>query len=309
MKVITKTVLDMCTMEVLEETSFEYTGQVALAKGSGGGGGSDWPSYLKKAHNRALTANGDTELAHSITYFINNLFDNSPYMDYLPDKVDDMFGERPTTLYNLFENNLNIDVVATFNAVFASVSTCAAYTDTLNSEIALMNDDMDSTVLPRFQTGMRDMQCVMTSAFSIGQALLESKKNLAVTKLAAELNRAMVNVAGQVFQQYLSWHTQLVAQGLEAARMYIAGKFDETKFYSEANVKDSTWNLELFQHYSAVLASISGVSPINDGGSKSGSKVQNTLGGAASGASAGMAAGPWGALAGGIVGGVAGYFS
>lgn len=309
MKIITKTIIDMATLETIEEESYEYEGSVVQAKGgSGGSGESDWPTYMKTAHRWALSGDGSEYLSHGISYYIETLIDNPPYMDYLPNVMDDMFGERPTTVFNIFDTNLNMDVVEVFNNINLSVSTSPAHEALLNAEIDLMNDDLDGTVLPRFQTGMRDMQCVMTSAFSIGQAMIEAKKNLAVANLIATHNKELLHLSSQLFQQYLEWHKRLVDHAIEAARIYAAGKFDETKFINEANVKSYLWNLELYQYFGAVLASISGTSPISTSGSSSNSTAGNAIGGALSGAAAGASFGPYGAAAGAVIGGVAGAF-
>jgi hypothetical protein len=317
MKIITKAIIDMDTLETVEEESYEYEGFIAQVKGGGSSGDMDWPSYMKTAHRWALSGDGSEYLSHGVSYYIDALIDNPPYMDYLPDTMDDMFGERPTTVFNIFDTNLNMDVVEVFNNINLSVSTSPAHEALLNAEIDLMNDDLDGTVLPRFQTGMRDMQCVMTSAFSIGQAMIEAKKNLAVANLIATHNKELLHLSGQIFQQYLEWHKRLVDHAIEAARIYAAGKFDETKFISEANVKSYLWNLELYQYFCSVLASISGTSPISTGGNSGGSTVTNTIGGALSGTATGAMAGaamgsgggPIGAGIGAVVGGIAGALS
>jgi hypothetical protein len=309
MKVYTEVVIDMATMEVLSETSYEYAGVVAEAKGGGGSSGEvDYPDYMKEAHGQALNRRGNDTLTRSLTYYMNAAFDESPFLEHLPGCMDTLFGTSANPVFGLLSSNIGTDTVAVFNDVYLSVSTNPAHVALLNAEIDIMNDDVDLKVLPRFQAGMRDMQCVMTSAFSIGHAIIESQKNRDVTKLIAETNYNMLKLADEVFKQYLDWQKTLVVHSAELARVYAAGKFDEIKFISEATAKDRTWELELFNYFSTLMASIGGGTPTQSG--KEASTAQNALGGAMSGAAVGTSINPgWGTAIGAVVGGVAGALS
>ena len=52
MKIYTKIVMDIDTLEIIEEESYEYDGPLALCGGGSGGGSSsgevDYPSYIKQ---------------------------------------------------------------------------------------------------------------------------------------------------------------------------------------------------------------------------------------------------------------------
>ena len=269
MKVYTKVVVDMSTMETVEEESFEYEGAVALCGGDssgGGGGGSgeiDYPTYLKNAHGKLLYGAGEggsgaMDIVTPMDDAVNDAISGNPYIDLSP-------------------YNPGPHLVEMANAV-----------DDLDVFINSMesNNEIENN-MAKFDAGMRDINAVNSSAFAIGKQLIGS--TLLVQKLQAKVQLAQLSV--------------------DARRMMLVANQEFISSDNEYQVKAAKWPITILQEGGNVLASIAGastVSPGSAGPSPGQSALGGALSGAAIGASTGN---PYAAAAGAVLGGVAGLLS
>ena len=269
MKVYTKVVVDMSTMETVEEESFEYEGVVALCGGEssgGGGGGSgeiDYPTYMKNAHGQLLYGAGEggsgaMDIVTPMDDAVNDAISGNPYIDLSP-------------------YNPGPHLVEMANAV-----------DDLDVFINSMesNNEIENN-MAKFDAGMRDINAVNSSAFAIGKQLIGS--TLLVQKLQAKVQLAQLSV--------------------DARRMMLVANQEFISSDNEYQVKAAKWPITILQEGGNVLASIAGastVSPGSEGPSPGQSALGGALSGAAIGASTGN---PYAAAAGAVIGGVAGLLS
>lgn len=181
MKVYTKVVVDMETLETLEEESYEYEGSIAHCGSSGGGGGGsgkvDYPEYMKDAHKVMLgtSMSLDMPLDDAINSAVNadpyallSGYDPSPHTAEMAHAIDDL---------DVFINSMES-------------------TDEIEAQLAA------------FDAGMRDINAVVSSAFAIGRqvvasTLLNSKMRakIELAKLSVEARRIMI-IANKEFVQY-----------------------------------------------------------------------------------------------------------
>jgi hypothetical protein len=214
------------------------------------------------------------------------------------------------------------------DAVDAAVAKAdaAVFDDTyINSDIAAFRVKIDeqivNTVLPRFQAGLRDVNAVMSSAFVVGESIIEASATTDVTKYGTDLRVKLVLQRNDFIQKGVEAilrdlyadveSTKNVAHyTIEANRMGIASLKDKKDEENTILVKDGRWDLETYQYGCNLLAAIGGgtVVPASTGGP---STAQSAIGGALSGAAIGSAVGGgngWitggGALLGGILGGL-----
>ena len=271
MKVYTRVVINMDSMEVVEEDHFEYSGPVAYCGGgkgsssSGGGGGSgkvDYPTYLKEVHAQLLygageSSHGDMNIVTPVDDAINDAISGNPFVDLSP--------YNPTP-----------HLVEMANAV-----------DNLDVFINSMesNNEIENT-LAKFDAGMRDINAVNSSAFVIGRQIIAS--TLMVQKLQAK--------------------QQLAQMSIEARRVMLVANREFVDQDNEYQVKFMKWPLEQLQKGSNVMAGIAGATAVG-GGADQPSTGQSVLGGALGGASIGASVGGApGAVVGGFLGGVGGLF-
>ena len=288
MKIITKCVIDMTTLQVIEEESYEYYGSVDECKGGGGGGSGkvDYPAYMKTWHGLALDGGGVDTLTSSITDVIDAALGNSPWTGqsaYNPDADIVQIVGAPNTLQTLVTL---LSSGTTLNTLVSGVLDHAR----VDADAAEFAADLDARliaeVLPRFEAGMRDINAVSSSAFVIGRAVIEENQDRLVAKYSADLHsKAFSDDALKLIGlklEYQKFVSQMIA---ESYRVKLVAKKEENEEAMKIDEADAKWDLELFQYGANVLASIGGgvAQPKVDGPSK----AQSAIGGAMSGAAAG----------------------
>lgn len=173
MRVYTKVVIDIATMETIEEESFEYDGEVALCGSSGGGGGGgsgevDYPSYMKNAHAQLLygageSSSGDMDIVTPVDDAINDAISGNPFIDLAP-------------------YNPSPHVVEMANAI----DDFDVFVNSMESTNEVENN------LAKFDAGMRDINAVNSSAFVIGRQIIAS--TIMVQKLQAKQELARMSI-------------------------------------------------------------------------------------------------------------------
>ena len=221
------------------------------------------------------------------------------------------------------------------------VNDVAAFADQLDDEIL-------TKVLPRFEAGMRDINAVVSSAFVIGRAIIEGMRDKDVAKhsSALRLNATNLNLESDMKKEELrslatrnyladqiakkstvlqgdeqilkvllskyAWKESYTKFAIEANRMKIVAKKEETDGNLELSESVATWDLELFQYGANLLASIGSGTMVpkekkkNLAASAIGGGLTGAAAGAMYGASSSSITGPVGAAIGTIIGAGAG---
>jgi len=202
-----------------------------------------------------------------------------------------------------------------------------------------LDDEINTKVLPAFRGGMRDINAVVSSAFPLGQAMIEgfrdrdvAKHSSAIRLEAARINSTVdVEVAKinlnknyevgridsamyleaskqmvQIMYNRISWEDSYMRALAETKRIKIVAKKEEVDAGFKIDSADAKWDIGVFQPSANMLASIAGSSGIAP--SEGPSQTQSALGGAMSGAAMGaMVGGVPGAVVGGILGAAASF--
>lgn len=312
----------------------------------GGGGGSgvvDYPDYMKTVHGRWLNNDGGDVPTNSMVDAINAAYGNSPWVGQVaydpgPDitayeavitayagilaGINDTadwsaFYTQAGTSIVLADATDTTDVDGITNAII--VADVDAFADSLDDEII-------AKVLPRFQSGMRDINAVVSSAFPIGQSIIESFRNREVAKHESglrisaahknadielanetlhydikkinllkntELIRSNLSASEQMLRlmlQRISFEDGYMKTFIEGRRIKIVAEKEEVDVNLKINEADGLWDLEVFQHGANMLAAIGGGTAMPKG--KEPSQAQSVIGGAMSGAAAGTMISP-----------------
>lgn len=297
MKVYNKLVIDMLTMEVLEEDSFEYVGPVALCGGGGGSSGEIiYPEYMMGVHGAWLA---NDSAAPSVNYWMRAAFNHSPYDDaaYLPhDPATEIsrMGIRWNSYYAVVEDLL------------LSTPLSGPVGDAIDAFTTKQDNELNTVVYPRFNAGMLDINAVQSSAFILGHANIEARKLDAVSEFSAN-----------VFMQHelsVRDHVKSLAHmGIELERISIIANSEYQTRRADQAAMDALWELEVFKYGCNVMACIGSASVHT--GQRSVSAGQSALAGAMSGAAMGAMYGnmsgggfnPMTTAIGAVVGGIAGY--
>jgi len=275
--------------------------------GSSGGGGKTtvrYAEYIEDKHKEFLEKTvelRDIALA------------SNPYDGYENIPVDvGFFGAGYTMasfpslydMYGKFMAGLNIEAV--WSELFESTVNGPEVGNLVRAESAFLKDELDSTVVPRFMTGMRDMNAVMSSTFVIGKALLEDSRQKAVAKFSAELRYKLIPIAEDRWKAHLAWNTSVISIYMDVMKHYFTIKQGIEEGNLEIAAKSALWGMDILDYEKANLGALQGAVKSNtkQSGASTGAKV---LGGALSGAAMGASTGnPYAAAAGAVIGGIAG---
>ena len=265
---------------------------------------------------------GYVEAAHKIFLEDSKTYgdlaiDNNPYDLFEEVPIDvGFFGAGYTmasfpSLYDMYGKFVaGLDIDALWSQEVEATVNGPEVGNLVAAQSKLLSDELDSTVLPRYMTGMRDMNAVLSSSYMIGKAQLEDTRQKTVAKISAELKYKMLDMAQAKWQAHLSWNSSTVTQYADIMKYYFGVKQTVDGYnYTMLGYKQK-WPLEILDYERANLGSLQGATKTategSAGGASTGSKV---VGGAVAGAAMGSYILPgWGTAIGAVVGGIAGAF-
>lgn len=231
------------------------------------------------------------------------------------------------TLINAIEPD--DDYIDFANAAKTQIDTMYPVDDTyINARAAahanILDNELDTKVYPRFEAGMRDINAVMTSAFAIGRAIIETDRNDKVDKFISDMEyqadikrsdliSAATSEMIRLYLQKLEFERVIMAIGIDKARLAIAAQQDYKTEIKALAGDEGRWELECYKYGANLLAGIGGgtTGSVPVDGNKTARIIGTGLSGASAGAMigsqiAGESGAGWGAMLGGIAGAIAG---
>lgn len=282
-----------------------------------------YPAYMETMHSTWLTA-----LASQITTAVGS----NPFTD--------LVGYNPATdvaamasAINAFQAivtamNAHTDYDTYGTAAAAQVDATyapATYIATRTAAHAsFLDTEINTKVYPRFEAGMRDIGAVLTSAFTIGRAIIEMDRNDKVDKFQADMEFQADQKRADLIQSATGEMIRMFLQKTEFSRVIMAMWIDELRLAIAANQDYLTenkaiagdkgrWPLEAYKYGANMLAGIGGgtTGSVPVDGNKTARVIGSGLSGAAAGAIIGNAIGQsegagWGSIIGGLAGIVGG---
>ena len=119
---------------------------------------------------------------------------NSPFANYTDIEVDNaFFGAGYTissfpSLYDMYGKFMaGLDIEALWTQEYNDTIDSSVVNDLIAAEGALIDDEIETTSIPRLQTGMRDLNSVMSSSFVVGKSLIEDTTNSLLTPYFAKM--------------------------------------------------------------------------------------------------------------------------
>lgn len=247
------------------------------------------------------------------------------------DKVADVYDAMYAYLTGLVPQT---DYATYITAITAALDTVYEDTtevnDAVNAYSTQLQADIEATIIPKFEAGMRDANAVMSSSFVIGEALIYAEKDRNVAKFTADLKIAahtarsdMIGKTGiamldekvklaalylplakaysDLYVQGIDFKKQLTSMVLDSLRIIIIAKKEQQDEDLKIDRANALWDIEMYKYAGSLLGAYQGTYSVQEGVSKTG--MGTALGGAMSGAASGfMVGGPWGAAVGGILG-------
>jgi hypothetical protein len=299
----------------------------------GGGGGSgqvDYPEYMKTFHTDLLSQGGTDTIEASLVEIMNAALGASPFAGETAYNPDTPLADAwdAVCAFNAVVDALNHSsdwqtaIVNAVTVIDANVITAAYVAAEVTAYAATIDDNFDNVELPKFRYGMRDINAVNTSSFTIGEALITGIRNRDVATYTANLRGKLVLQRNEMVMQAteriinslmarVEFERAVAAVSVDAKRIHIVAKKEEDDKNLTIAEADGKWDLEVFQHGANALAGIGGGTAATSSSQKQPSTVQSALAGALSGAVmgaqvGGLVGGPPGAGAGAAAGAVIG---
>jgi hypothetical protein len=260
--------------------------------GAGGGGSSgkvDYPSYMKDFHKdflniyrasyHAYVNNSPFEDSDGIVF---KGFDPQHYIQAIADYHTSGEPVVATAIRELFTDwsESEFDLTYLINQLYS--------TSAINASIAAftadLEEELDTTIYPKFEAGMRDINSIMSSAFIAGRALIADGEVAQIAKYTADLN----------LKQHFDATLASIGQLVDLARLYATTTIEanrialvaEKEYHEKSNeykILQDKWKFDILTYGGNLLASIgsASVQHLNKE-----SMVQSAIGGALSGAAA-----------------------
>jgi hypothetical protein len=261
--------------------------------GSGGGGSSgksSWPDYMQDKHTTWLN-----ELDVIIPAA-------NPYTGVVAYDPATPISNLSTALTNYKAYNLSIGYSLT-----AFKSLWSGWLTTVTADLtAAITAELDTYGVPEFESGMRDINAVQVSSFTLGKSMLYARVGLEAGKLALMNTNQAVDLTMRYSERL---HEQFIAE-LENAKTVIISYKEFRDMQIEIDAEEAKWVFFNYREAGALLGAIGGAGAMQSGGKPS--AAASALGGAMTGAATGAAVSggnPYGAAAGAVIGGIGGYLS
>ena len=250
---------------------------------------------------------------------------SSPFYDYAraPMEIDDAFfgvgyvlSSFPA-LYDMFGKFMaGLDIEDLFTQILDETINNPAINAAISAHAQILGDDILEDSTPRFVTGMRDINSVMSSSFVTGKVMMEVQKTRALSRYDADVRYKMLPVAAERWKTHLAWNTQVVEAYAQYMKFWITAKMDVDNQNMGVATKDTLWPFTILEYDGKALGALQGAYSSRTTGvaGSEPSQTQKSIGGVLSGAAAGAmigsySANPYGVAIGAVIGGVIGLAS
>lgn len=291
-----------------------------MSMGGGGGGGTSgtvtWPAYFQDWHETILGSPADMtfdflDVVNSLTnpFDVAVAYDPNAYVANI---------DAQALLVKSIAASLN-PVTSWANYIAYAVTELEDHvmstTELAASETAynaVVDADYNNVILPRFQRGMQDANAVMSSAYVVGEALLEAEVLRKKATFSADLRMESYKLKVDAIQRGVeSMMNKAIADNnfqnstfvsyIDAQRINAVLKKEEHDRNITLEELDTKWDLDLFTYAGNLLAA--GHGGVSSSGVSKATAMQSVLGGTMSGASMGTAISPgWGSVFGAAAG-------
>ena len=294
MEIYSKIIIDIESGATVYKESIDYEGDLALCGGGGksGGGGSGGDSVVTQRYAPYVEEHHSTFLDLVATHR-DAVIDDSPYVDYENIEIEAaFFGAGYTissfpSLYDMYGKFMaGLDVCALYAQIFEDTIESPEVHNLVSAEAALLDDDIEANVLPRFQTGMRDINSVMSSSFVVGKSLIEDARVKSISKFSGELKYRLIPVVSERWKTHLEWNRNVIMTYAEIMKLYYSAKLDTDDFNYSMLAKDKLWPFTVLEYNRAALGAMQGATTTTSDVAGT-SQAQRAIGGALSGAAMG----------------------
>lgn len=277
----------------------------------GGGGGGDTETTIRYApyvedYHKSFLADSQSEG--------NQIIDDSPYTGYQTvDILNGFFGAGYTiasfpSLYDMYGKFMaGLDVENLWEQSYGGTVRSEEVNRLAGIQAQFLQDELEENQLPAFQTGMRDINSVMSSSYVIGKSLLFDGVGKNIERYVSELQYKLIPIAAERWLRHLEWNKSVINSYMQVMQLYYSTESAIGTQNIEMIVKNKLWPFTVLDYERANIGALQGATTTKGvaGESGAGQAIGGAIGGAALGA---QVAGPWGAVAGGVLGLASAFF-
>jgi hypothetical protein len=249
-----------------------------MSGGKGGGSGDvtttvRYAPYLEKAHGQYLNHEGSDEPTLSFTDVFNATLNAGPYGSYVPIDIDEgFFGMRKDdpsityerknypSLWDMYGKFMGgLDVHALWAEIYEDVIQGPEIANAVTAQSDLLQDEIDTNVLPKFVGGMRDINAVQSTTFVIGKAIIQAAHVKAINKFSSDIRLHGLDISAAQWARHLDWNGSVVRLYAEMDKIYYSTKADIDKANLDYQAKDAMWNMNLFEGAGGMIGAMAGM--------------------------------------------------
>jgi hypothetical protein len=245
---------------------------------------------------------------------------DNPFTGYTTVEIDDAFFGTGYTissfpaLYDMYGKFMaGLDVDALYTQTYEDIMNSGVVNALVANEANMMDDDIDTNIMPRFKEGMRDINSVLSSSFVVGKAVIEDARTKALSKFSAGLKYQTLPLVTERWKTHLEWNKNVTMTYAEIMKLYYSAVMDIDDHNYALGAQARLWPFTVLEYEKAALGALQGAQVSTSkgvAGSGGASTASKAITGAISGAAAGSAINfPYGTIIGGVVGLAAGLLS
>jgi len=323
MKIYNSVTIDMKTLKVIEEDSFEYSGPIDECKGGGNAGTVGFAPYIEDFHEDMV---GTWDVNDDDLGMIIGDAQTSPYdsaESYNPDNLIALATERIDYLDVLVKDiNEQTDWETIKDAVKIKVDSVIddSYIDGLVDEYTEKVSMDYAQSHNNFSGGMAEINAINSSAYILGMSNIERQKRKDISTFRQNLIYDFEKVKHQLYEtgltQVLSLYQLKLQMNSTVATMLtdtnrLAAILKKEQYAKDLEIDrmDIMWKLEVMKQAGSVLAAPGGGTYLPEKPSDIASAASGALSGAATGAAIGSVVPGVGTAIGAGVGALVGAFS
>ena len=263
--------------------------------------------YIESGHHSFLNTMSDRTGAIAI---------DSPYSVYIDIIIDDAFFGAGylissfSSLYDMYGKFMaGLDIDNLFSTIFEKNMTHEEIDDLIQENAIVLDKNVNTKILPGFQTNMRQINAVVSSSFVLGKAVIEDARVKAQARFSAEMKYRRLPGNQFEWKAYLNWNKEVITSYARTIKLYYSAKTDGDNANYSIAAKDSLWPFTVYEYERAAIGALQG-SIIERAMQRERSDVSKALlitSYAVTGMQVGAAVGgPWGMVIGFVVGAIIG---
>ncbi len=239
--------------------------------------------------------------------YVNYAISRSPYANFTVIGINDAFfgvgymiNSFPS-LYDMYGKFMaGLDIKVLWDQLYQDSVYGPVVQRLVSTDSVLLDNDLN-TELVKVNSGMNNMNAVMSTGFMAAEANMRNTKLKLANKENASLQVKFVDISQRRWEGHLNWNKMVISTYAELFKHYYSSKLDVDDFNYGIITKNLLWPFTVLDFQRAAVGVLQGATNTSST-VKGPSKTVKAVSGMVAGASAGSAFGPWGTVIGGVVG-------